>query len=38
MSLEQNKTVVRKFIEEVFSTGDTSLLDQYLSPNFVEHE
>lgn len=38
MSLEPNKTVVRRLIEEVFNQGNTSLVDELFAPDFVEHE
>jgi steroid delta-isomerase-like uncharacterized protein len=38
MSAEQNKAVVRQMVEEVFNRGDTSLVDKFLAPDFVEHE
>jgi len=38
MSLEQNKAVVRKFFEDVLNTGDFTLIEQYISPDFVEHD
>jgi hypothetical protein len=30
MSTEQNKAVVRRFIEQVLNTGDTALVDEIL--------
>jgi steroid delta-isomerase-like uncharacterized protein len=38
MSTEQNKAVVRQMVEEVFNRGDTSLVDKFLAPDFVERE
>jgi steroid delta-isomerase-like uncharacterized protein len=38
MSTEQNKALVRRFIEEVFNQGNISLVDELVAPNFVEHE
>jgi steroid delta-isomerase-like uncharacterized protein len=38
MSIEQNKALFRRFVEEVFNQGDVSLIDELLTPNFVERE
>jgi predicted ester cyclase len=35
MSPEENKTIVRRFITEVLSKGNMSLLDQLCAPNYV---
>jgi predicted ester cyclase len=33
---EQNKEVVRRYIEEVFNTGDVERLTEFVSPDYVE--
>ena len=38
MSTEQNKALVRQLVEEVFNRGNMSLADEFLAPDFVEHE
>ena len=38
MSTEQNKALVRKLVEEVFNKGNISLVDEIMSPDFIEHE
>ena len=38
MSIEQNKELVRRLIEEVFNQGNMSWADEFLAPDFVEHE
>ena len=38
MSTEQNKELFRRFVEEVFNRGNLSLTDEFLAPNFIEHE
>jgi steroid delta-isomerase-like uncharacterized protein len=38
MSEEQNKAMVRRFVEEVFNRGNISAADELLAPDFVEHE
>ena len=38
MSTEQNKTMARQMIEEVFNRGDLSRVDEFLAPDFVERE
>ena len=38
MSTEQNKAMARQMIEEIFSRGDLSRVDEYLAPDFVERE
>jgi predicted ester cyclase len=34
MSIEDNKNIVRRFIIEILEKGDTSKVDQLLSPNY----
>lgn len=38
MSTEQNKALVRQMVEEVFNRGNMSMADEFLAPDFVEHE
>ncbi len=38
MSIEQNKAVARRLIEEVFNRGNIDLVDELIAPDFVEHE
>jgi steroid delta-isomerase-like uncharacterized protein len=38
MSVEQNKALVREMVEEIFNRGNMSRADEFLSPDFVEHE
>jgi len=38
VSAEQNQTVLRRVIEEVFDQGNYDLLDTLLAPNFQEHQ
>jgi predicted SnoaL-like aldol condensation-catalyzing enzyme len=37
MSIEQNKAVVRRFIEEVLNNQDLALADELLAPDYVNH-
>ena len=37
MSLEQNKALVRRFVEEVQSQHNLAALDELFSPHFVDH-
>jgi predicted SnoaL-like aldol condensation-catalyzing enzyme len=37
MSTEQNKTVVRRFIEGVLNTMDNDVVDEVFAPNYVNH-
>ena len=37
MSTEQNKAVVRRFIEGALTTGNVELVDELLAPNYVNH-
>jgi steroid delta-isomerase-like uncharacterized protein len=37
MSLEENKALVRRCIEEVFNNGNINALDEFLDPNVVHH-
>ena len=37
MSAEDNKAVVRRFVDEVQSAGDIDLIDGLCSPEFVNH-
>ena len=38
MSAEQNKALARRLVEEVFNQGNMSVIDELLSPDFVDHE
>ena len=38
MSVEQNKALVHRLMEEVFNGGNVSLVDELVAPDFVEHE
>ena len=35
MSIEQNKVLVRRCIEEVFNKGDVTAIDEFFAPNFI---
>ena len=35
---EQNKANMRRFYDEVFNAGNTSVVDELVAPDFVEHE
>jgi predicted SnoaL-like aldol condensation-catalyzing enzyme len=37
MSTEQNKTVVRRFIEEALNAMDSSLVDELFAPGYTNH-
>ena len=37
MSLEANKAIVRRFIEEVFNAGDAAAVDELVDPGFTPH-
>ena len=35
--IERNKTIVREFIDALFSRGDLSAVDRYLAEDYVDH-
>ena len=37
MSVDYNKIIVRRFFEEVFIKRNISLVDELVSPNFINH-
>ena len=37
MSTEQNKAVVRRFIEGILNTMDNDVVDEVFAPNYVNH-
>lgn len=37
MSVEENKTIVRRYAEEAFGKGNVAVSDELLSPNYVHH-
>lgn len=37
MSVDENKTVMRRFAQEIVSGGDFSVFDQLISPAYVEY-
>ena len=38
MSVEENKALVRRFVDEIVNAGNLDLLDELVSADFVEHE
>jgi hypothetical protein len=38
MTIEQDKLVVRDFIDSLFTKGDLGAVDQYLAEDFVNHD
>ena len=38
MSTEQNKTIIRKWVEEGWNKGNLALVDEIFAPNFVHHD
>lgn len=38
MSTEQNKALSRRLVDELFNRGNTKLADEFLAPDFAEHE
>lgn len=38
MSVEENKAVVRRFLEEAFGRGNVALVDELMSSNMIEHQ
>lgn len=38
MTIENNKVVAQRMIDEVFNHGNMSLADELLSPDYIEHE
>jgi len=38
MSTEQNKSIVRRWIEEGWNKGNVSVIDQFYTPNVVQHD
>ena len=38
MSLEENKAITRRFLDEIFAGGNLELVDELFAPNFVLHD
>src|SRR2546425_13268235 len=38
MSAEENKALIRRVTDEVFSQGNTDAIDRYYAPNWVLHD
>ena len=38
MSTEQNKSIVRRWVEEGWNQGQLAVVDQLYTPNFLQHE
>jgi steroid delta-isomerase-like uncharacterized protein len=38
VSTQDNKALVRQMVEVIFNQGDVSRADEFLAPDFVEHE
>ncbi len=37
MSAEENKTLIREIIEEIWNKGDLAAVDRYFAPDYVDH-
>jgi predicted ester cyclase len=37
MSADANKQLVRRFVDEVVNTGDVSLVESFIGPDYVDH-
>ena len=37
MAAEENRTTIRRFLEELFNQQDMSAIDRYLAPEYVDH-
>ena len=37
MSIEENKTIVRRIFEEAVNRGNVAVIDELFAPNFVDH-
>ncbi len=37
MSAEDNKTLIREIIEEVWNRGNLAAVDRYFAPDYVDH-
>lgn len=37
MSLEENKAIVRRYLDEIMNRGDFSVADEIIAPNYVNH-
>ena len=38
MSVEQNKSIVRRWVEEGWNNGNLAVVDQVYAPNYIQHE
>jgi hypothetical protein len=38
MSIEENKAIVRRWSEELWSQGDLAVVDELVSPDYVRHD
>lgn len=38
MSAEENRALVRRFIEEVFNRGDLEIVDEVVAPDYLHHD
>ncbi len=38
MSIEQNKSIVRRWVEDGWNKQNTALIDELYTPNFYQHE
>jgi steroid delta-isomerase-like uncharacterized protein len=38
MSTEENKTLARRFLEDVINGGQVGKIDEYMAENFVDHQ
>jgi hypothetical protein len=38
MSMEENKTLVREFVEQVWNEGNLAVIEEALAANYVNHD
>jgi hypothetical protein len=38
MAIEQDKALIRRFIEELFNQGNSRIVGEIVAPDFVERE
>jgi steroid delta-isomerase-like uncharacterized protein len=37
MSIEENKTIVRRYVEEAWNKGNVDIIDELMAPNYARH-
>ena len=38
MSAQENKAIIKQYVEQVFNQGDLAVIEQYVAASYVRHD